>query len=68
MTATTRRAGRRLVPAEDANVLSTALRADGRHDHVTVRAKGGFLYVDVDEEPVVEDLLVEVGADDEDRE
>jgi hypothetical protein len=39
--------------AADANVLTTAIRADGRHDHVTVRAERGFLYVEVDEEPIV---------------
>jgi hypothetical protein len=39
--------------ADDANVLTTAIRADGRHNHVTVRADRGCLYVDVDEEPVV---------------
>ena len=37
----------------DANVLTTAIRADGRHDHVTVRAERGFLYVAVDHEPSV---------------
>jgi hypothetical protein len=39
--------------AADANMLTTAIRADGRHDHVTVRAERGFLYVEVDEEPIV---------------
>jgi len=39
--------------ADDATVLVTAIRADGRHDHVTVRADRGFLYVDVDEDPIV---------------
>ena len=53
MTATKRRAGSRPALADHANVLATAIRADGRHDHVTVRADRGFLYVDVDEEPIV---------------
>ncbi len=52
MTATKRRGRSRPVLAADANVLTTAIRADGRHDHVTVRAERGFLYVEVDEEPV----------------
>ena len=39
--------------ADDASVLTTAIRADGRHDHVTVRPERGFLYVEADEEPVV---------------
>jgi len=53
MHATKRRVGSRPGLADAANVLSTAIRADGRHDHVTVRAERGFLYVDVDEEPIV---------------
>src|SRR6266446_9844573 len=53
MNATKRRVGSRPGLADAANVLTTAIRADGRHDHVTVRAERGFLYVDVDEEPVV---------------
>ena len=43
--------GRGLADAE--NTLTTAIRADGRHDHVTVRAERGFLYVDVDDDPIV---------------
>ena len=38
--------------AAGANELTIAIRADGRHDHVTVTADRGFLYVNVDEEPV----------------
>ena len=53
MHATTRRVGSHPGRADDANGLTTAIRADGRHGHVTVRADRGFLYVDVDEEPVV---------------
>jgi len=53
MNATKRRVGGRPGLADDANVLTTAIRADRRHDHVTVRAERGFLYVDVDEEPIV---------------
>lgn len=53
MTATNRRGGSHLGLADHANVLTTAIRADGRHDHVTVRAERGFLYVEVDEEPIV---------------
>ena len=53
MNATKRRVGSRPGLADAANVLTTAIRADGRHDHVTVRAERGFLYVDVDEEPIV---------------
>ena len=53
MSATKRRGQSRPVLANETNVLITAIRADGRHDHVTVRADRGFLYVDVDEEPVV---------------
>ena len=53
MSATNRRGQRRPVLADETNVLITAIRADGRHDHVTVPAERGFLYVDVDEEPVV---------------
>ncbi len=52
MNATKRRVGSHPGLADDANGLTTALRADGRHDHVTARAERGFLYVDVDEEPV----------------
>jgi hypothetical protein len=53
MNATKRRVGSRPGLTDDANVLTTTIRADGRHDHVTARADRGFLYVDVDEEPVV---------------
>ena len=53
MTATKRLVRSRPVLADEANVLTTAIRTDGRHDHVTVRADRGFLYVDVDEEPIV---------------
>ena len=53
MSATKRRGQNRPVLANETNVLITAIRANGRHDHVTVRADRGFLYVDVDEEPVV---------------
>jgi len=53
MSATKRRVQSRPGLADAANVLTTAIRADGRHDHVTVRAERGFLYVDVDEEPIV---------------
>jgi hypothetical protein len=53
MNATKRRVRSRPDLADDANVLTTAIRADGRHDHVTVRVDRGFLYVDVDEEPIV---------------
>jgi hypothetical protein len=53
MSATKRRDGSRPGLADAANALTTAIRADGRHDHVTVRAERGFLYVDVDEEPIV---------------
>jgi hypothetical protein len=53
MTATKRPVRSRPVLADEANVLTTAIRTDGRHDHVTVRADRGFLYVEVDEEPVV---------------
>src|SRR6266849_466627 len=53
MHVTKRRVGSRPGLADDANVLTTAIRADGRHDHVTVRAERGVLYVDVDEEPIV---------------
>ncbi len=52
MNATKRRVGSHPGLADDANGLTTAIRADGRHDHVTARAERGFLYVDVDEEPV----------------
>jgi len=53
MSATTkRRVGSRPMLADDVNVLTTAMRADGRHDHVTVRADRGFLYVEVDAEPI----------------
>lgn len=53
MHATKRRVGSRPGLADAAHVLTTALRADGRHGHVTVRTERGFLYVDVDEEPIV---------------
>ena len=53
MNATNRRVGGRPGHADDANVLTTIIRAAGRYDHVTVRAEWGFLYVDVDEEPIV---------------
>jgi len=43
MNATKRRDGSRPGLADAANVLTTAIRADGRHDHVTVRAERGFL-------------------------
>ncbi len=43
----------RSVLADSATALTTAIRADGRHNHVTVKADRGFLYVEVDEEPVV---------------
>lgn len=52
MTATKHRVHRCPMLADDASVLITAIRSDGRHDHVTVRATRGFLYVDVDEAPV----------------
>lgn len=52
MNATKRRVGRHPGLADDANVLTMAIRADGRHNHVTVRADRGSLYVDVDEEPI----------------
>ena len=38
---------------DEAKDLTTAIRAHGRYDHITVRADRGFLYVDADEEPVV---------------
>ena len=38
---------------DDAHALVTAIRGDRRHDHVTVRPQRGFLYVDVDEAPIV---------------
>ena len=53
MSATNRRVQSRPVLADEANLLTTVIRADGRHDHVTVRAERGCLYVDVDENPVV---------------
>jgi hypothetical protein len=53
MTTTKRRVGSRPGLTDDANALITAIRADGRYDHVTVRADRGFLYVEVDEQPVV---------------
>jgi hypothetical protein len=37
---------------DEAKDLTTAIRAYGRYDHVTVRADRGFLYVDADKEPV----------------
>lgn len=53
MPATKRRVRSRPGLADDAHVLTTAIRADGHHDHVTVRAERGVLYVDVDEDPIV---------------
>jgi hypothetical protein len=53
MTAAKRPVRNRSGLADNATELTTALRADGRHNHITVRADRGFLYVDVDEEPVV---------------
>lgn len=53
MHAPPRRAASRPGLAEDAKILTTAIRADGRHDHVTIRAAQGALYVEVDEEPIV---------------
>ena len=53
MTAPKRQAGSRPGFNEDVIRLTTAIRADGRHDHVTVRAERGHLYVEVDEEPIV---------------
>ena len=53
MTAAKRPVRNRAVLADNATELTTAIRADGRHNNVTVRADRGFLYVDVDEEPVV---------------
>lgn len=41
------------VLADHAVALTTALRADGRHDHVTVRAARGALYVEVEDAPVL---------------
>ena len=52
MTVAKRPVRSRSVLADGANALTTAIRADGRHDHVTVTADRGFLYVNVDEEPV----------------
>jgi hypothetical protein len=52
MTAAKRRVPSRPVLAHDANDLTTAIRIDGRHDHVTVRAERGFLYVEVDADPI----------------
>ena len=42
MNATKRRVGSHPGLADDANVLTTAIRADGRHGHVTVRADRGL--------------------------
>ena len=53
MTAAKRPVRHRSVLADHAIELTTAIRADGRHNHVTVRADRNFLYVEVDEEPVV---------------
>jgi hypothetical protein len=53
MAATKRRAGSEIDLGEAANHLTAAIRADGRHDHVTVRAERGQLYVDVDEDPII---------------
>jgi hypothetical protein len=53
MIAPKRQAGSRPGLNDDATRLTIAIRADGRHDHVTVRAERAHLYVDVDEEPIV---------------
>ena len=53
MTTTKRHVGPRPGLTDDANALITAIRGDGHHNHVTVRAERGCLYVDVDEEPIV---------------
>ena len=53
MTAAKRPVRTRSVLADHATELTTALRADRRHHPVTVRADQRFLYVEVDEEPVV---------------
>ena len=53
MTAAKRPVRNRSMLADNATALTTAIRTDGRHDHVTVRADRGCLYVDVDEQPVV---------------
>ena len=45
MTAAKRR-GNRPALADHATVLAAAIRADGRHDHVTVKVDRGFLYGD----------------------
>ena len=45
MTAAKRPLRNRSVPADNATELTTAIRADGRHNHVTVRADRGFLYL-----------------------
>jgi hypothetical protein len=37
---------------DEAAGFTTAIRAYGRYDHVTVKADRGFLYVHADEEPV----------------
>lgn len=37
---------------DEAADFTTAIRAYGRYDHVTVKADRGFLYVHADEEPV----------------
>ena len=52
MNATKHRVGSRPRLVDAANVLTTGIRADGRHDYVTVRTERGFLYVDVNEEPI----------------
>lgn len=39
--------------AADAQTWTTAIRADGCHDHVTVRADRRVLYVAVDGEPII---------------
>ena len=41
------------VLAQHARALTTALRADGRHDHLTVRTARGFVYIDVAAAPTL---------------
>jgi len=53
MTTAKRALRNRSVLADNATDLTTAIRADGRHNHVTVRADRGFLSVEIDQEPVV---------------
>ena len=43
---------RRTIAPEEAEQLTTAIRGLGNYTHVTVQARGGFLYVHADEEPV----------------